>query len=178
MAATQEELQSLNTALKTEHDGRAFYLEAAKRVGNPLAKSVFTHLAAEELVHIEIIQKFYDELKSTGTCGEAESDLKAPETSQSRLENVFEEARRKIDQTVTVDTASLEAYREAMEIEQRAYDMYKNLLESSADCMADRLYKFMMEQENQHYAFLKETHDYLERPGDWFLREEKPFFEG
>ncbi len=178
MAATQEELQSLSTAIKTEQDGRAFYLEAAKRAGNPLAKSVFTHLAAEELVHIEVIQKFYDELKSTGTCQEAESDLEAPKAALTRLENVFEKACRDIDQVVTGDTASLEAYQKAMEFEQKAYDMYKNLLESSGDCLARRLYEFMMEQENQHYVFLKETHDYLEKPNEWFQREEKPLFEG
>jgi len=178
MATTQEELQSLNTALKTEQDGRTFYLEAAGRAANPLAKSVFTQLAAEELVHIEVIQKFYDELKTAGTCQEAESDLEAPQTSPSHLKNVFEKACRDIDQTVTGDTASREAYQKAMEIEQQAYDMYKKLLEASGDCMAHRLYEFMMEQENQHYIFLKETYDYLENPGDWFLREEKPLFEG
>jgi len=178
MAATQEELQSLNTALKTEQDGRAFYLEAARRATNPLAKSVFTHLAAEELTHIEVIQKFYDELKESGTCREAESGLKTSEKSQARLKNVFEKACRDIDQVVTGDTASLEAYQKAMEIEQQAYDMYKKLLETSGDCMAHQLYEFMMEQENRHYVFLKETYDYLENPGDWFLREEKPLFEG
>jgi len=178
MAATQEELQSLDTAIKTEQDGRAFYLEAARRASNPLAKSVFTHLAAEELIHIEVIQKFYDELKETGTCRESESDLEASNASQARLKNVFEKACRDIDQAVTGDTASLEAYQKAMEIEQQAYDMYKNLLETSGDCMARQLYEFMMEQENQHYVFLKETHDYLEKPGDWFQREEKPSFEG
>jgi rubrerythrin len=178
MATRQQELESLNTAIKTEQDGRAFYLEAVERANNPLAKSVFTHLAAEELVHIDIIQKFYDTLKATGTCQEAESDLRAPDTPQARMKNVFEKARQHMDQEVTADTASLEAYEKAMELEQKAYDMYKKLLESSGDCMAHQLYEFMMEQENQHYVFLKETYDYLGRPGDWFLREEKPFFEG
>jgi len=178
MAATPQELQSLHTALKTEQDGRTFYLEAAERASNPLAASVFEHLADEELVHIEVIQKFYDELKSTGTCQEAESDLKAPDTPQTRLKNVFEKARQNMDREVTADTASLEAYEKAMEFEQKAYDMYKNLSSGSGDCVAGRLYEFMMEQENQHYVFLKETHDYLEKPGEWFQRQEKPLFEG
>jgi rubrerythrin len=178
MPTTQEELRSLNTAIKTEKDGRDFYLEAARRAANPLAQSVFGHLAAEELVHIELIQKFYDSLKATGTCQEVESSLKAPETPQTRMKNVFEKARQNMDQEVKADTASLEAYKKAMEFEQKAYDMYQKLVESSGDCMAEKLYRFMMEQENQHYVFLKETHDYLEKPGDWFLRQEKPHFEG
>jgi rubrerythrin len=178
MSGRQQELESLNTAIKTEQDGRAFYLEAAERAANPLAKSVFTHLAAEELVHIDIIQKFYDALKETGTCQEVESELKAPETPQTRMKNVFQKARENMDREVTTDTASLEAYQKAMDFEQKAYDMYKTLLESSEGCMAEELYRFMMDQENEHYAFLKETHDYLEKPGDWFLREERPHFEG
>jgi rubrerythrin len=178
MPATQEELQSLNTAIKTEQDGRAFYLEAAKRAGNPLARSVFEQLADEELIHIEVIQKFYDSLKETGTCAQVESELEAKESPQARIKNVFEKACENMDQQVTADTASLEAYEKAMEFEQNAYDMYKKLVEGSGDCMAQKLYEFMMEQENQHYVFLKETHDYLANPADWNLREEKPSFEG
>jgi rubrerythrin len=178
MPTTQEELRSLNTAIKTEKDGRAFYLEAAKRSINPLAREVFEHLAGEELVHIDIIQKFYDSLKQTGTCQEVESELTAEQTPQARLKNVFEKARQNMDREVKADVASLEAYKKAMEFEQKAYDMYKTLTQGSGDCMAGKLYDFMMDQENQHYVFLKETHDYLEKPGDWFLREEKPHFEG
>jgi rubrerythrin len=178
MSATQAELDSLNTAIKTEQDGRAFYQEAAQRAANPLAKSVFEHLADEELVHIEVIQKFYDELKSKGSCQEAEAALQAPETPQTRTKNVFEKACQNMDQQVPADTASLEAYEKAMDFEQKAYDTYKQLAESSRDCMALKLYQFMMEQENQHYVFLKETHDYLEKPGDWFAQQEKPHFEG
>jgi rubrerythrin len=178
MSTTQEELQSLNTAIKTEQDGRAFYLEAAKRAKNPLARSVFRQLAAEELIHIEVIQKFYDSLKETGTCSQVESELEAKESAQVRMKNVFEKACENMDQEITTDTASLEAYEKAMEFEQSAYDMYKKLVEGSGDCMALELYKFMMEQENQHYVLLKETHDYLANPAEWHLREEKPSFEG
>jgi len=178
MATAGEELRSLNTAIKTEKDGRAFYLEAARRAANPLATSVFEHLAEEELVHIETIQAFHDDLKETGSCESVGAQLVPPETHHSRLQNVFEKARQHMDREIKADAGSLQAYKKAMELEQKAYDMYHRLIETTGDCTAKKLYEFMMDQENQHYAFLKETHDYLEHPGDWYVREEKPHFEG
>jgi rubrerythrin len=178
MATTQAELESLNTAIKLEKDGRAFYQEAVQRVANPLAKNVFETLADEELVHIETIQAFYDSLRETGSCEEAESRLAKTEDPQARLKNVFQKARQHMDQEVKADAGSLAAYEKAMKLEQAAYDMYQRLLEDTADSMARKLYEFMLDQENEHYAFLKETHDYLENPEDWYIREERPHFEG
>ena len=178
MATTQAELESLNTAIQTEKDGQAFYHEASQQATNPLAKSVFETLADEELTHIEIIEAFYDSLKETGTGQELEGLIKDKPQPMTRLRNVFQKARRLMDETVKADAGSLEAYEAAMKLEQAAYDMYQLLIGDTADDMAKKLYQFMLEQENEHYAFLKETHDYLENPADWFAQEERPHFEG
>jgi len=178
MATTQAELESLNTAIQTEKDGRAFYQEATQRSANPLAKTVFETLAAEELVHIETIKAFYDSLKERGTCRGLEDKLQERLHPQARLKNVFERARQHMDREVKADAGSLEAYEAAMKLEQAAYDMYQRLIAETTDDMARRLYQFMLAQENEHYAFLKETHDYLGNPADWFVREERPHFEG
>lgn len=178
MSTSPAELESLKTAIQTENDGRAFYQDATQRAANPLAKTVFETLADEELVHIETIKAFYDSLKETGSCPELEGFLEDRTKPQVRLENVFQKAHQRIDQEVKADAESLEAYKMAMELEQRAYDMYRQLLTDTDDEMARKLYQFMLEQENEHYAFLKETYDYLENPGDWFVKEERPHFEG
>lgn len=178
MTTTQEELESLKTAIKLEQDGRTFYQEATQRAANPLAKSVFETLADEELVHIETIKAFHCALQEKGTCQELGGLLDDKPQPKARLENVFQKARRAMDETIKADTGSLEAYQAAMELEQRAYNMYKRLVADTADDMARKLYQFMLEQENEHYAFLKETRDYLENPANWFVREERPHFEG
>ncbi len=178
MATTRAELESLSTALKTEKDGRAFYQEAARRAANPLAKTVFETLADEELIHIETIQAYHDSLRETGSCEGLQDRLRITEDPQVRLKNVFQKARQRMDQEIKSDAGSLEAYEKAMSLEKAAYDMYKKLIERIGDCMAKKLYEFMLDQENEHYAFLKETHDYLENPGGWFVREERPHFEG
>ena len=177
MATTQAELESLNTALQTEKSGRIFYQQATQRSANPLAKKVFETLADEELTHIETIKVFYDSLKQRGTCQGLGDKLPERPHPQARLKNVFEIARQHIDREVKADAGSLEAYEEAMKLEQAAYDMYQRLIAETTDDMARKLYQFMLEQENEHYAFLKETHDYLGSPADWFVREERPHFE-
>jgi rubrerythrin len=178
MATTQEELESLNTAIKTEKDGRAFYQEAAKRSTNPMAKAVFRHLAEEERSHIDIIQAYYDQMKERGTCAGLEDLIKDAPSVKEDLKNVFQKACQEFDQRVEIDADSLKAYETAMKLEGEAYDMYKRLQEHTEDCMARNLFQFMLEQENEHFAFLKETHDYLENPADWFVKEERPHFEG
>lgn len=178
MATTQAELESLNTALQTEKSGRLFYKEATQQASNPLAKTVFETLADEELVHIETIKTFYDTLKEKGTCRGLEDKLQERPRPQARLKNVFEKARQHMDREVRADAGSLEAYEAAMKLEQEAYDMYQRLIAETTDDMARKLYQFMLEQENEHYTFLKETHDYLGNPADWFVREERPHFEG
>ena len=178
MATTQAELESLNTAIQTEKDGRAFYQEATQRAANPLAKVAFETLADEELAHIETIKAFHESLKETGTGKEVGELIQDEPQASARLKNVFQKARQSMDQTVKADVGSLEAYAAAMKLEQKAYDMYQRLIAGTTDEMARRLYQFMLEQENQHYAFLKETHDYLESPASWFVKEERPHFEG
>ncbi|KPL19352.1 MAG: hypothetical protein AMJ92_03455 [candidate division Zixibacteria bacterium SM23_81] len=178
MSTTQEELESLSTAIKTEQDGGAFYKAAARRSANPLAKSVFETLADEELVHIETIKAFYCALQEKGTCQELGGLLEDKPHAKTRLENVFKKACQDMDETIKADAGSLEAYEAAMELEQKAYNMYQRLIKDTSDDMARKLYQFMLEQENEHYAFLKETRDYLENPADWFVREERPHFEG
>lgn len=178
MATTQAELESLNTATKMEKDGRAFYQEAARQATNPLAKTVFETLADEELVHIKTIDAFHCALKEKGTCAGLESMLQEKTQPAARLQNVFQKARQRMDKTVQADAGTREAYETAMELEEKAYAMYQRLLAGTDDETARKLYQFMLEQENEHYAFLKATHDYLENPADWFLKEERPHFEG
>ena len=44
-------------ALKTEHDGYRFYVDAAGKSGSALAKATFEGLAAAEMMHIEVIRE-------------------------------------------------------------------------------------------------------------------------
>ncbi len=57
----------LMKAIKTEHSGHYFYLNAAKNTEDPQGREVFNSLAAEELEHKEFLLKQYESLMKSGT---------------------------------------------------------------------------------------------------------------
>ena len=87
-----ETLKSLELAIQTELDGKKFYEEARDNASNPLAKSVFTALAREELYHVEAIQHFHKQLKEKGEWPEQDS-IKADLNFPGVVKTVFQEAK-------------------------------------------------------------------------------------
>lgn len=170
-------LKSLELAIQTEMDGKKFYEEARAKASNPLAKSLFTALGKEELYHVEIIQRFHKELQEKGEWPEVEV-AQEHRDFPGVVKTVFQEAMEHFDQEVPVDGDALEAYKMAMDLEQRAYNMYKRLKSETTDDRARKLYAFMEIQENQHYTFLEDSYKYLSNPLEFFDEEHYPHFEG
>jgi rubrerythrin len=171
-----EELEALKLAIKTEQDGRKMYLDASGRISNPLATSTFTTLAAEELIHIQIIESFYNQIKA----GEKETPSEQLQKAQSydlRRKTIFEAARGRMEKTVLSDPDVFEAYRAAMKFEEDGAKMYEDLAKKTSHEVAKKMYDFLNIQENEHYRILAETLNYLENPNQWFIEQEKPHFE-
>jgi rubrerythrin len=172
-----QEMESLKLAIKTEEDGRKMYLQAAQRVSNPLAKAVFTQLAKEETVHIEVITQFYQGLKAKGK-GEVSAEIKRAMNYDLRKKTIFESAKNRMDDTVSAGPDVFSAYKIAMKFEEDGAKMYEESAKKTADANAKMIYQFMNIQENEHYRLLAESLNYLENPQQWFLEAEKPHFEG
>ena len=171
-----EELKALKLAIKTEQDGRQMYLDASSKVSNPLAKSTLSTLADEELVHIQVIEDFYNDLKAGGE-GKLSNQLDAAMSYDLRKKTIFEAARGRMDKTVESDPDVFEAYRAAMKFEEDGANMYEDLAKKTNHLVAQKMYAFLNVQENEHYRILAETLNYLENPNQWFIEQEKPHFE-
>jgi rubrerythrin len=172
-----EELEALKLALKTEQDGRTMYLNATSRISNPLAKSTLSTLADEELVHIQLIEDFYNDLKSGGP-GVLSAQLKKAVNYDLRRKTIFEAARGRMEKTIEADPDVFEAYKAAIKFEEDGAKMYNELAGKTGNDTARQMYVFLNEQENDHYRILAETLHYLENPNEWFIEQEKPHFEG
>jgi rubrerythrin len=171
-----EELEALKLAIKTEQDGRQMYLDAVSKVGNSLAKSTFSTLADEELVHIKVIEEFYNDLKSGGE-GSPSDELAKAMSYDLRRETIFQAARGRMEKTVESDPTVFEAYRAAIKFEEDGANMYRDLAGKTDHEVARKMYVFLNEQENEHHRILSETLNYLENPDQWFIEQEKPHFE-
>ena len=174
---SEQEFESLKLAIKTEEDGRAMYLESAERVTNPLAKSTMKQLAKEELIHIEVIKNFYNDLKQ-GSNADVNAIMDKAMSYNLRKKTIFEAARERMDKAVKDDPNVQKAYKEALKFEEDGANMYKDLAGKTNDPVAKKLYDFMFEQESEHFRLLQEGLNYLNNPDQWFLEEERPHFEG
>jgi len=178
MTASQEELNALQQAIKLEKDGRAYYLEAEEKATHPLVRETFKWLASWELQHIEYIQKFYDAL-SEATDDTGLDDLLAKGSGYNQMaKTIFEVARAEIDKTFQADTEVAKVYEVAKEFEDRAATFYTEQLEKSVDPRARKLFRFLVDQERDHFRLLDNSYRYVFDPELWYTEEEGWMFDG
>ncbi len=175
--AFNEELEALQTALKTEEDGYRYYMEASERTSHPLAKKFFASVANEECNHIFLIKGFYQSLKESREGQEITIPV-APPDYKARLKTIFEEARRDLKGTISPDTGVLDVYRNSMNLETKAANFYKGRLEVTKFPQVKKLYEWLFHFESDHYRMFAETLSYLEKPDQWHLEQERAIFEG
>ena len=146
-------LQSLIEAYLQEKGTREFYSHTAQKALDPEAKKTFRDLSAWEERHMEFIQYLYLSIQD-------DRDIKG-----------FEEFRERTDAPVTeagIPVKDLESRLEkhdfiddmgalvlALEIEGKAYNLYRQMSEKAADNNARVVFREMMEQELRHVDYLK-----------------------
>jgi rubrerythrin len=138
-------------AIRFETDGRAFFLEAARKTKDYFGKAIFTSLAEEERNHIERIKVIGRSLDETGEWPSSEDPTSAPS------ETVFEEARRQIDNRVLDRTNDIEAVKYAIELEKKGYRLYSGLAAQAPDPEEKAFYQQLAREENRHLQILEET---------------------
>ena len=178
MSGHKEDLEALQTALQMEEDGRKFYLDAAERVHNPLAKRTLKWLADWELEHVALIKKFYASLKDADSWGDVRQAIKDEPSPKQEVKTIFKEAQKQIDELVKPDSEALEAYKTARDFENKAVQFYQELLEKVSDPDGKTFYEFMLEQEKEHYEILDSSFRYLENPELWHSEQEGWMFDG
>ncbi|MFQ5809131.1 MAG: ferritin family protein [Armatimonadota bacterium] len=172
---SEEYVEFLQLALKTEHDGYRFYVDAAGKSGSALAKATFEGLAAAEMMHIEVIQMYHDAFRAEGGVPEAGSLPERPDLPK-RIATIFSYAAKTLDATVAEAADDTSAYQKALEFERKAYEMYRDMGAKTEDESAKAFCEFMATEEDDHYKLLDETLQYLNEPADWFAKYERPFY--
>jgi rubrerythrin len=146
-------LQSLIEAFLMEKGTREFYSMAALKAIHGDAKDMFKELSVWEEQHMEYIQSLYLAIQDDRNVEGFEAFKKmthAPVTESGipvkELESKFEE------HTFVDDRGALEL---ALEMEGKAYTLYRRLSENAADLNARVVFKEMMQQELTHIDYLK-----------------------
>ncbi len=146
--------KTLEEAIRFETDGREFFLKAAEKAKSYFAKLIFETIAEEELGHIKRVKDIYDQSPNSKI-----QTASLPISQISNLENVFQEAKKKIDLNRIADADELEAIRLAVQLEIKGHDFYKRLAEEALSEFEKAFYHQLAQEESHHFSILHQVEE-------------------
>jgi rubrerythrin len=151
-------------AMKMEEDGRAFYLDNAKKVQNPAFKRILTQLAEDELKHYNIFKAMRDGQKA---------EYKEAQKTQilSTVKNVFEELRSENKQLQFAADAK-QIWEEAQEVEKRSEEFYREKADELEDQNQAYILSRIADEEHRHWVTMQNVIQFLDRPKSWLENAE------
>lgn len=152
LTGKEDLLQSLIEAYLMEKGTKEFYSHASLKALNPEAKKTFHDLSDWEEKHMDFIQYIYQSIND-------DRELKGFEDFKAGTEAPLTEAgipvknlEEKIERHEVTDENS--ALTLALQIEGKAYNLYRKLSENAVDGNAKVIFTEMMEQELKHIDYL------------------------
>lgn len=146
MSSRDAAIVALGEAVKFESDGRDFYLRAAERAANPMARAVFLALAEDEKEHVRRVREIYEELKDKPGW----PDVSAMVARHSGVVDAFEQAAASLEASNIADATVEEALRTAVDMEKKGLAFYRDRLGKSS-CEAEaQFYRRLVAEEEIH----------------------------
>lgn len=153
---------AIKTAIQMEKDGYSFYQKAAAQTSSDMGRTIFKSLAADELLHLEVFQKLFDE-----KVGKTEwYDLVNTSKKYADIP-IFPKDLRMVE-GANPDTNEIDALRIAMDSEKNAIDYYTKIRENSSDDEVNKIIDEIINQEKNHYNILEGEFHHINSTGYWF----------
>jgi len=153
MTGKEDLLNALIEAFLMEKGTKEFYSQTADKAVNPEAKKAFKELSQWEEKHMDFIQFFYQSIlddKEVMSFEEFKNKTLSPVAETGVPVKDLEAKIEKYDFKDEKDALAL-----ALEIEEKAYDLYRGLSKKAEDTNAQVIFREMMEQEVKHIEYLK-----------------------
>lgn len=156
---------ALDTAMEMEKEGYDVYISAAKRTGNKFGRATLEAIAKKELDHMKAIENYSKNISQAIL-------MINPQDKEYYIRPIMAAIKNDLNAVPSKDLELQKAYKIAMGLEQRSYDLYKKLASEAEDKQMEKFFKFLMGEENIHYELLQETLQYLDKTGDWYREQE------
>lgn len=153
MTGKEDLLTALGEAFLMEKGTKIFYAEAADRAVNADARQTFNYLSEWEGQHMDYILALYKGIVEDWGIVTFEEFKNRAETHSTEAGIPLKDLEGKIDSYCFTD--EMGALTLAMEIEGKAYNLYRKLSQRAADSDAQVVFREMMEQEVKHVDHLK-----------------------
>ncbi|MDP2156792.1 MAG: ferritin family protein [Nitrospirota bacterium] len=152
-------LKALIEAYLMEKGTNEFYTHAAEKAADASAKKTFKDLSAWEEKHMEFIQYLYQSLEQYRDMQGFEDFSRKTPSPVTEAGIPAKDLEKKLDKPEFTDDRG--AITLALEIEGKAFNLYRRLSEGATDTNARAVFKEMMEQELKHVDYLKKMRDRL-----------------
>lgn len=135
-------LEILKSAILLEKRGHSFYSQVASITKNEAAKDFFTHMAEEEVQHIEMLSKQFKAFKEDG---HFVKDDFTP--NNSIVDAILTEKLKKEIEAASYEASAISS---AIDFEKRAIDLYAKRAIEAEDVEEKNLYKWLSSFEKVH----------------------------
>jgi rubrerythrin len=152
--AEKKEIEALKTALLLEKKGKMFYQRVAKDTESRAVTNLFEIMAEEEAKHIDYLSKQFAHYSAVGAFLEQEPE----QAAQSAVREILS---KEIRQQITAASYEAAAISAAIEMENRAVQIYSDRADASNDAKEKKLYSWLARWEKGHLKFLAEINDEL-----------------
>jgi rubrerythrin len=155
-------VEALKLSYEAEKEGLRLYLKFAKQTKVGTGKNMFIQLAADEVDHLELIERFREKLLS----GKPIEPITVPKGRLSKfMPNLKDVSLQPVDKGEIGDE---EALKIALEHEKKAMDFYKEEAQKAQDKHVKEFFEKLAEVEGKHYAIIQAELDFLRSDGFWF----------
>lgn len=151
---------AIRDAIVLEINGRKFFNHAAEVTHHPKGKKMFLHLAEEEVKHLEIFSKMFDEI--LGASEWKKELIPGDVTGEAPLVKKLKESLRHEERK-----GDVEALRIGMELESGAITFFQEAAASTDDPVAKKIFLKISEEEKFHYDLLQAQYDSVTGSGFW-----------
>ena len=173
MADLQQSLEALNLALRTEEEGYKLYKSGAEQSKNEFVKKILQQLFKDELMHMDLIKRFYAVLNESGNWSQLSVEENNYKGLGKEINTIFSEALKDMKSgKEEVSESDLEVYQKAIQFEKNGVEMYSRLYAENQDEQAKKFYAFLRDMEQDHADVLDNTYQYLKNPDSWYLQQE------
>jgi len=152
---------AIKTAIQMEKDGHSFYKKAAAQTTSEMGKSIFESLANDELVHLDVFQKMFEDKISKSEWNQLVNSSKKYADMP-----IFPKDLKAVEGT-NPDTNELDALRMGMDSEKEAIDYYTTLKENTSQDVQEIINE-IIQQEKNHYSILEQEFNHLNKTGFWY----------
>ncbi len=170
----EERLDSLEVALKNELKEREFYLSHAKKTNNPVGKTMFNQIAAEELEHYQKLK----ELQAIWAQKERWPETVPLKVNGTNIARILDDLLSNNKDGKPGPADDLAAVRTAIEFEAAGAKFYQKLCDQVTDPQEKEFFGLLAKIEHEHFLSLKDTEEYLTSPSSWYQKTEGTGLDG